>query len=70
MFKSVQSNYVPFYFQPRLTVCGAHLVLAVSLVEVEQRPELSRHQLQMVVQLVLGQLHRLVIHKPAPGSAE
>ena len=64
MFKSVQSKYVASYFQ--LTVCGAHLVLAVSLVEVERSPELSRHLLQTVVQSVLGQVNRLVLKTPVP----
>ena len=65
---SVQSKYVASYFQ--LTASGANLGFAVSLVEVERSPELSRHLLQTVVQHVLGQVYRLVIKAPVQVSAE
>ena len=68
MFKSVQSKYVGFYFQ--LTASGANSVLAVALVAVEHRPEGAWGKLQMVVQIVVGQLVSLVINEAAPVSAE
>ena len=68
MFKSGQSKYVGFYFQ--LTASGANSVLAVALVAVEHRPEGAWGKLQMVVQIVVGQLVSLVIKEAAPVSAE
>ena len=68
MFKSVQTKCVGFYFQ--LTASGANLVLAVAVVEVEHRPEGVWGKLQMVVQIVLGELVGIVINKAALLSVE
>ena len=68
MFKSVQTKCVGFYFQ--LTASGANSVLAVALVVVEHRPEGTWGKLQMVVQIVVGQLVSLVINEAALVGAE
>ena len=68
MFKSGQSKYVGIYFQ--LTASGANSVLAVALVAVEHRPEGVWGKLQMVVQIVVGELVGIVMNKAALVSVE